>query len=131
MFSDLIYPILSFDEHVDSLVYSILNTRSYDEISLELPCEIVTPVVYPIKIVYKDISIKKKHERMLKNLIFKGRPYTCNFCGRVLTTKNGISLHLKGHLGIKEISCEKCGMTYVQKSSLRNHNCNSTRGNKR
>jgi uncharacterized Zn-finger protein len=49
------------------------------------------------------------------------RVFPCSFCGRSFKTEGMVSRHELAHTGIKNFSCDICGMRFLYKSYVQNH----------
>lgn len=47
--------------------------------------------------------------------------WTCSACGLTFSSKNRLKLHMKGHLGQLDYSCEMCGKKFWNSVDLEGH----------
>ena len=47
--------------------------------------------------------------------------FSCNICDFTTDRKHRYEMHMKKHLGIRDITCHICGKTFVTRNSLANH----------
>ena len=47
--------------------------------------------------------------------------YTCEFCGKLCSSKWQLQLHQRCHTGEKPFTCSTCGRSFAHKSNLKKH----------
>ena len=47
--------------------------------------------------------------------------WECKVCGKVCSSKNGLKVHMRGHLGMMNYQCKNCGKGFWTKQALEGH----------
>ncbi|XP_029449329.1 GDNF-inducible zinc finger protein 1-like [Rhinatrema bivittatum] len=64
----------------------------------------------------KDMNehVRRVHER-------KRTPQACPFCGKVISSKCGLTVHIRTHTGEKPYKCKHCPANFAQRSTYNTH----------
>ncbi|KAK1170697.1 GDNF-inducible zinc finger protein 1-like [Acipenser oxyrinchus oxyrinchus] len=71
----------------------------------------------------KDINdhIRKVHEK-------KRSPQACPYCDKIISSKGGLTVHIRIHTGEKPYKCPDCPASFAQKSSFNTHHIQLSHG---
>ncbi|XP_077391440.1 uncharacterized protein LOC144027628 [Festucalex cinctus] len=49
------------------------------------------------------------------------KTFSCSYCGKIYSKRNGVNMHVRMHAAVKQFSCSECGKRFTRNHYLINH----------